>query len=145
VRTLDAGLRVGNDFELDAFVVGAFAALPVDPWRRVALYPGFDLTFLDGLTEWQASADLAVFPFGSRALYVGGGAVFRNSVYLDADGELLPDRETRNGASAFVGARTRTERFVTHLEFRRVFIDDFAPTSVTLGVAFPIPLTSPPE
>lgn len=132
------GIRGGFDLEFEDPVAGVAVLVPV-PWLRgLAVQAAGDLTFLDALTERQAAVDLL---YGLGGLRIGGGVVFRNTVWPDAladpaPGSTLP-RETRTGFSAVLGlggTPLGDSPFVVGLEVRFVWVDDFKPRPLTVGV-----------
>lgn len=131
------GVRGGFDLEGEDPIVGAAVLAPV-PWLRgLAVQAVGDLTFLDALTERQASVDLL---YGLGGLRIGGGVVFRNTVWPEAltDPSPIEDlpRETRTGFSAVVGlggTPLGDSPFVLGLEIRFVWVDDFRPRPLTVG------------
>lgn len=141
-RVLEIGPRIGMDITDNVFVLGGHLRIPVDPWQRFELMPGFDLTFQSGLTERQFELDGALYIDEARTFYLGGGAAFRNTFYLGENNQLLDRRETRTGYSLFGGLHGGTflDVLVTQIEFRWTFVDDFRPRTITLGFDYPIPL-----
>ncbi|HZD06357.1 MAG TPA: hypothetical protein VE173_15710 [Longimicrobiales bacterium] len=140
-RVLEIGSRIGMDITDNVLVLGGHLRIPVDPWQRFELMPGFDFTFQSGLTERQLELDGAFFIDGARILYLGGGAAFRNTRYLE-NRQVLEQRETRTGYSVFAGLHGGTflDALTTQIEFRWTFVDDFKPRTITLGFDYPIPL-----
>lgn len=125
--------RLGYDIEFDEFVAGA--ALRADVGRLpLELQIAGDWTFLDIITERQVAIDL-LYKFGRGGLSIGGGPVFRNSVYI-TDDEPGP-RETRTGYSLLLsmgGVPQDRSRLVTGLEFRWIFIEEFRPRTLMAQV-----------
>lgn len=141
-RILRIGPRAGFDLLQEALVLGAHLSVPVDPWNRVAFSPSVDATFLSGLTEYQFNLDGAVYLDPRQSVYLGAGAAFRNTYYTDEAGEALDERETRTGYTLFGGINGARigDLFLTQLEFRWSFVDDFEPRTLTLGFNYPVPL-----
>jgi hypothetical protein len=123
---VQAGPRVGRDFESKAWSVGAQAAAPVG--RNLELRPSGDLFFpRDEGMGWQLNGDAAI-RFGNGSLYAGGGIAF---VHPD-------DSDTETGYNLFFGLSTappgqRTKGF---LEFRWTFVDDTSPFRLALGFMY---------
>jgi hypothetical protein len=123
---VQAGPRVGRDFENKAWSVGAQAAAPVG--RNLELRPSGDLFFpRDEGMGWQLNGDAAI-RFGNGSLYAGGGIAF---VHPD-------DSDTETGYNLFFGLSTappgqRTRGF---LEFRWTFVDDTSPFRLALGFMY---------
>ena len=123
---VQAGPRVGRDFENKAWSVGAQAAAPVG--RNLELRPSGDLFFpRDEGMGWQLNGDAAI-RFGNGSLYAGGGIAF---VHPD-------DSDTKTGYNLFFGLSTappgqRTKGF---LEFRWTFVDDTSPFRLALGFMY---------
>jgi hypothetical protein len=123
---VQAGPRVGRDFENKAWSVGAQAAAPVG--RNLELRPSGDLFFpRDEGMGWQLNGDAAI-RFGNGSLYAGGGIAF---VHPD-------DSDTETGYNLFFGLSTappgqRTKGF---LEFRWTFVDDTSPFRLALGFMY---------
>jgi hypothetical protein len=120
--------RVGYDIDFDGPVlgVGTMIGLPRVPF---SVHAAADVTFLDRINERQLAVDL-LFHVG-RGLAVGGGPVFRNTIYDVEDG--LGPRETRTGYSlvaALGSAAPRFGRLLTGLELRWIWIEDFRPQTI---------------
>ena len=134
-NAFEVGGRAGYDFQADAPVLGAYARTSV--FWRLALQGSGDLTFLDGLTDRQASGELLVRV--QPGFWVGGGVAFRNSIYdrtLEASSD---DRETRTGYT-IVGllGGSGTGRWGTGIELRYTSVDDFDSQTVALQVGIPL-------
>lgn len=122
--------RVGYDTQFNEPVVGAGVRVPTWLLEGLAVQAAGDFTFLPGVTERQLALDLM---YNLRGLWVGGGAVFRNS-YWDGN---FDDRETRTGYSlfaAFGGTPAGRDVFAVSAEFRFVWVEDFSPRPFTLGI-----------
>ena len=121
---IEAGFRVGRDFENHAWSVGLLASIPVE--QRLQLRPSGDLFFpKDGKTGWQANGDAAI-PFGpGGTVYGGGGIAF---VHLNGD-------KTRTGYNLFFGLIPSTAQNGSRpfLEFRWTFVHDTSPFRLALG------------
>lgn len=142
-RRLEIGVRAGLDYQDDSPSLGAHARISVDPWRRLDLLPSVEVTFQDRLTEKQFNLDGGLYLDGSRTLYVGSGAAFRNTLYLDGDGAPLPERETRTGFNLFAGLHLVSPSdlpVALQLEARWTFVGDFEPRTLVIGVNYPVPL-----
>jgi hypothetical protein len=124
---LQAGPRVGRDFDNKAWSVGGQLAAPLGP--NLELRPSGDLFFPSGEgMGWQLNGDAAI-RFGEGAgLYAGGGVAF---VHPD-------DSDTETGYNLFFGLSTappqqRTKGF---LEFRWTFVNDTSPFHLALGFLY---------
>ncbi len=133
------GARGGYDFKSDAPLIGLFARTSVV--SRVSLQATGDLTFLDGLTERQAGADVLV-RLGSQGFHVGGGPVWRNSIFPNAEGvtEVGAPRETIVGYSivAILGGIPGRGRFLNAVEFRYTVVDELKPQLLSLQFGLPL-------
>ena len=133
------GARGGYDFKSDAPLVGLFARSSV-AWR-VGVQATGDLTFLNGLTERQAGVDLLV-RLGSQGLFVGGGPVWRNSIFPNEAGvtEVGAPRETKVGYSivGIIGGLPGRGRFLNAVEFRFTMVDELKPQVLTLQIGLPL-------
>jgi hypothetical protein len=140
---LEIGVRAGLDYQNDSPSLGGHARVSVDPWRRLDLLPSVEFTFQDRLTEKQFNLDGALYLDGSRTLYVGSGAAFRDTFYLDDEGDPLAERETRTGFNLFAGLHLVSPSdlpVALQLEARWTFVGDFRPRTLVVGVNYPIPL-----
>lgn len=136
-RVLELGIRAGLDYDQEAFVLGSFLRMPVDPWRRLALMPGIEMEVLPGTVDWQLNAD-AVLLFGrGGSLFVGGGAAFRNAIYQNSEG-----RDTRLGYSLVLGLRSPPGRsdFGSQIELRWIEVDTYSPRVISVGLTWGVPL-----
>lgn len=127
---LTLGVYGGWDTWFDEPLLGAKARVGVPSFPWVALQSAADWTFLQGLTERQVTADVLVDLGG---IAVGGGAVFRNSVW-DVDN---PVRETRTGGSLVLslgGVPLGRSAFSVGLDYRFIWIEGFRPRPLTLNV-----------
>lgn len=130
---LGVSARVGYELELDGPLVGAAIVVGV-PRLPLSVQAVGDLTFLDRVDERQLALDV-LYRWG-RGLGVGGGPVFRNTVY-ETDGPLLGPRETRTGYSLVAslgGAAPRSGRLLTGFEFRWVWIENFRRQTISAQV-----------
>lgn len=138
---VSAGARVGYEVSFDKFVAGGYLRLPL-PGVPLELQGVVDFTFLSGFTARQYAADL-IWRTGS-GIYLGGGPVYRNTLFSDDQvGETI-ERETRRGYSLLVGfggTGGGMAGLVTGVELRWVFVDDFRPR--TIMTQFGIPLLWP--
>lgn len=120
---IEAGPRVGRDFENHAWSVGAQVRLPVG--RNLELRPSGDLFFPkhDGM-GWQANGDAAI-RFGQGGVYAGGGIAF-----VHPDGG-----DTDTGYNIFFGVSTArpSDAMRPFLEFRWTFVNDTSPFRLALG------------
>jgi len=141
-RSLELGVRVGVDYQGDTPVLGGQLRVSVDPWRRVDLLPSVEFVFRNALTERQVNLDGAFYLDGNRTVYLGGGAAYLNTYYLDDDDHPLPTRETRTGANVFVGIHLSSTELPLRLqvEGRWTFVADFKPRTIALGLNYPLPL-----
>ena len=129
-QVFTVGVRGGYDTEFSEPVLGLVTRVPTQIIPRVYVQGAVDWTFLQTLTEWQITTDV-MYDLGG--LFLGGGPVFRNSVWVDSNGA----RETRTGYSVFAslgGVPLGRLPFATGLEFRYVRVEDFSPTPVTIGI-----------
>jgi hypothetical protein len=127
--------RVGYDMEFDALVTGASLRVPVLRFP-FELQGAFDFTFLDGLTDRQLALDL-LYRAGA-GLFLGGGVIFRNSIYVE---DAAGPRETRTGYSLVLGlggAPSRRGRVLTGLEVRWMWVGDFSPQTIVAQVGIPL-------
>lgn len=133
------GARGGYDFKSDAPLLGLFTRTSL--LSRVALQATGDLTFLDGLTERQAGVDLLV-RLGSQGLFVGGGPVWRSSIFPDEDGftQVGAERETKVGWSivGVIGGLPGRGRFLSAVEFRYTVVDELEPQVLSLQFGIPL-------
>ena len=123
---LEAGPRIGRDFENKAWSVGGQAAALVG--RNLELRPSGDLFFpRDEGMGWQLNGDAAI-RFGNGGLYAGGGiAVVKPD-----------DSDTETGYNLFFGLSTAAPNEPTKgfLEFRWTFLDDTSPFRLALGFLY---------
>lgn len=138
VRALEVGARAGMDIRNEAPLLGVQLRMPVDPWLRLDLVPGAELVFQSGFTERQYNLDGALYLDAGRSLYVGGGAAFLDTFYLDEDGELLEEREIRSGYSVFGGfhGTAAPGGFAPHIELRWTYVDVFELRTIYIGVNY---------
>lgn len=136
-RAVVVSIRGGFDTKFDKPVAGGAAFFPIPNVRWLGLQAAGDLTFLEGLTERQGSVDVLVDLGG---LQVGGGPIFRNTIWNDSE-DSLPggglSRETRTGASlVFVAGGTPFEdsRITVGVEYRLVWVDAFTPRPLVVSV-----------
>ena len=121
---IEAGFRVGRDFENHAWSAGVLARVPIG--QRLELRPSADAFFpKDGKTGWQANGDAAI-PFGPGGTVFGGGGVA--FVHLNGD-------KTRTGYNLFFGLIPSTARtgWKPFLEFRWTFVHDTSPFRLVAG------------
>jgi hypothetical protein len=124
--------RAGYDLKYQEGVVGLLLRIPTRVVPGLAVQAAGDFTFLSGATERQLSLDL-VYDLGGIRL--GGGPVFRNTYW----GTLNQGRETRSGYSVVLGlggAPGPRSPISVELELRFVWVDDFNPRPLTLGIGF---------
>ncbi len=124
---LQAGPRVGRDFENKAWSVGGQFVAPVG--RNLELRPSGDLFFpRDAGMGWQLNGD-ASFRLGEGGgLYAGAGVAFAHP----------DDSDTKTGYNLFFGLSTappaqRTKGFI---EFRWTFVNDTSPFRLALGFLY---------
>jgi hypothetical protein len=133
-----AGIRAGWDYNAQATVLGAQLRLPAIPSGHAEVVPNGDVTFLDGLREYQGGVD-AVFVSGGRhgGVYAGVGVAWRNTVWDEG-----APRRTRSAPVTVAGLRSGTmggAPFGTQLEMRWIWLDGpFRPRVLTLGINFPL-------
>jgi hypothetical protein len=121
---IEAGFRVGRDFENHAWSAGVLARIPIG--QRLELRPSADAFFpKDGKTGWQANGDAAI-PFGPGGTVFGGGGVA--FVHLNGD-------KTRTGYNLFFGLIPSTAQtgWKPFLEFRWTFVHDTSPFRLVAG------------
>lgn len=133
------GVHFGYDYNSTGSVAGAQLRIPILPSGFVELVPNGDITFLTGLKEYQYGVDAVVLSGGRRGgIYVGGGLVWRDTVYQDSDSE----RTTRRWADIVAGLRTGqlgVLPLTTQIEIRWVFVDQpVKPRYLTLGINLPL-------
>jgi hypothetical protein len=124
---LEAGLRVGRDFENKAWSLGGQFVAPIK--RNLALRPSGDLFFPrdDGM-GWQLNGDAAIHLGQGGGLYAGGGIALAHP----------HDSDTKTGYNLFFGLSTappaqRTKGFI---EFRWTFVNDTSPFRLALGFLY---------
>ena len=133
-----AGIRAGWDYNARATVVGAHLRVPGLPSGHLEIVPNGDITFLDGLREYQGGVD-AVFVTAGRqgGFYAGGGMAWRNTEWVAGS-----PRETRSSPVTVAGLRSGTlggAPFGTQLEMRWTWLDGpYKPRVLTLGINFPL-------
>lgn len=137
-RALEIGIRGGIDFEVDGLALGAHLRLPVDPWLRVELMPGFLYSISDLEDQYQIDADAVVLLGPRGAIYAGGGAAFRSAFFETGQEE----RRFETGYNLVVGfkeARAFGDRSViSQLEYRFTAVDRIETSIVTIGFNFPL-------
>ena len=122
---INAGIRVGRDFENHAWSTGGQVTIPFG--ARIDLRPSGDYFMGDRTPfRWQANAD-ATMSFGpNRRVYGGGGAAFTRVRALG---------KVKTGYNLFFGlvseAETRRKVFV---EFRWTFVNRTSPFRLVVGV-----------
>ena len=89
------GVRVGNDFKNDAFMLGGQLWLPASRLWKIA--PSFEYFYVDKMSKWQFNGDLIFKPRPRGFFYLGGG--------LAVDYTTPQGREstTAYGGNAFLG------------------------------------------
>jgi hypothetical protein len=133
-----AGIRAGWDYNNQATVLGAQLRLPALPSGHVEIVPNGEVTFLNGLREYQGAVDAVVVSGGRRGgVYAGVGLAWRNTVW-----EVGSPRETRSASVTVAGVRTGAGGgvpFGTQLEMRWTWLDEpFRPRVLSLGVNWPL-------
>jgi hypothetical protein len=124
---LQAGLRVGRDFENKAWSLGGQLAAPVG--RNLELRPSGDLFFpRDEGMGWQLNGDAAIRLGEGGGLYAGAGIAL---VHPD-------DSDTETGYNLFFGlsAAPPAQRTKGFIEFRWTFVDDTSPFRLALGFLY---------
>ncbi|MCU0646162.1 MAG: hypothetical protein MUC94_18130 [bacterium] len=111
------GLRIGNDFKHDQYLVGAHFWLPVGLfWNFI---PSADYYFTDNdFKRWQFNGDVVFKPRPRGSLYFGGGVAVE---YLTLD-----DR-TDVGGNVLVGLEFRGRRktpITPYIQARWTFLDE---------------------
>jgi hypothetical protein len=133
-----AGVRAGWDYSARSTVLGAQVRVPAIPSGHVELVPNGDVTFLNGLREYQGGVD-AVFVSGGRqgGFYAGVGLAWRNMVW-----DQVSPRETRTAPVTVAGLRTGLfpgAPFGAQVEMRWIWLDrPLNPRILTLGINFPL-------
>jgi hypothetical protein len=124
---LQAGPRVGRDFENKAWSLGGQFVAPVG--RNLELRPSGDLFFPrdDGM-GWQLNGDAAFRLGEGGGLYAGAGIAF---AHQDAS-------DTETGYNLFFGLSTAppAQRTKGFLEFRWTFVNDTSPFRLALGFLY---------
>jgi len=137
-RALELGVKAGIDFEVDGLALGGHLRLPVDPWLRVELMPGFLYSFSDLQDQYQIDADVVAILGPGGVLYAGGGAAFRSAFFETEQDE----RRLETGYNLIVGfkeARAFGDRSLNaQLEYRFTDVDRVETSIVTLGLTFPL-------
>jgi hypothetical protein len=77
------GLRIGNDFKHDQFLVGGQFWLPAGNFWRLA--PGFDYYLADDQIRWQFNGDILFKPRPLGPLYFGGGVAVDYAKFNEQD------------------------------------------------------------
>lgn len=134
---VEVGARVGYDNAQRQEVVGALLRIPILRNGTLELLPNADVTFLEGVKEYQLNAEAVyLFTGGDGGLYAGGGVGLRDALSRSDPGG---PRETITTFSMVVGLKfSGFERIHPLLEFRRVFASQFVvdPQMLSLGVTF---------
>ncbi len=133
-----AGIRAGWDYHNQATVLGSQLRIPVLPSGHVELVPNGEITFLNGLREYQGGVDAVVVSGGRQGgIYAGVGLAWRSTVW-----DMGSPRETRSTSVTVAGVRSGTlggAPFGTQLEMRWTWLDGpFRPRVLTLGINFPL-------
>jgi hypothetical protein len=137
------GVHFGYDYNSTGSVAGAQMRIPILPNGFVELVPNGDITFLTGLKEYQYGVDAVVLSGGRRGgLYIGGGLVWRDTIYPDNTSEGISGRTTKRWADVVAGLRTGqlgVLPITTQIEIRWVFVDaPVKPRYLTLGFNLPL-------
>jgi hypothetical protein len=134
---VEIGARVGYDNSQRQEVVGALLRIPILRNGTVELLPNADVTFLQGVKEYQLNAEAVYLLSGDDGgFYAGGGVGLRDAVSRSDPGG---PRETLTTFSIVVGLEfSGLERIHPLLEFRRVFASEFVvdPQMLSFGVTF---------
>mgnify|MGYP006300647631 CR=1 FL=1 len=116
------GLRIGNDFGNEQYLLGGQLWMPVGRFWTVA--PNFEYYFVDEkdkYNRWQFNADLIFKPAPRRPLHFGGGLAVN---YLTpSDG----DSETELGGNVLVGldfSGLRRASMYPYIQARWTFLED---------------------
>lgn len=133
------GVHFGYDYNSTGSVAGGQLRVPVHPSGYVELVANGDITFLTGLKEYQYGVDAVVLSGGRRGgIYVGGGMVWRDTIYQDE----TETRETKRWPDIVAGLRTGqlgVLPITTQIEIRWVFVDGpVNPRYLTLGINLPL-------
>lgn len=111
------GLRIGNDFKNDQYLVGAHFWLPVGMfWNFI---PSADYYFTDSdFRRWQFNGDVVFKPRPGGSLYFGGGVAVEYLTVVD---------KTDVGGNVLVGlefsGRRRTP-ITPYIQARWTFLDE---------------------
>ncbi len=136
---ISAGFKAGYDNNASGEMLGVQLHLPVVRNGTLELMPNADVTFLNGLKEYQYTLDALYIPGGTGGgPYLGGGVALRNTIYGD---DRSAARETRQGYSLVVGGKLGgAGPFGLQIEARWTFLesDILNPRTVTFGVNFPL-------
>jgi len=134
---VEIGARVGYDNAQRQEVVGALLRIPILRNGTIELLPNADVTFLEGVKEYQLNAEAVyLLTGGDGGFYVGGGVGLRDAISRSDPGGA---RETLTTFSVVVGLKlSGLGRIHPLLEFRRVFASEFVvdPQMLSLGVTF---------
>ncbi len=116
------GLRIGNDFENELYLLGGQFWMPVGRFWTVA--PNFEYYFVDendNYTRWQFNADLIFKPAPRSPFHIGGGL---------AANYLTPsegDSDTKLGGNVLVGldfSGLRKASMYPYIHARWTFLED---------------------
>ncbi len=121
---IEAGPRVGRDFENHAWSLGAQVRVPVG--QKLELRPSGDFFFpKGGKRGWQANGDAAIKFGPGGTVYAGGGIAFVH----------LGDDKTRTGYNLFFGFVTAQPEAVLKpfVEFRWTFVNGTSPFRLAAG------------
>jgi len=121
---IEAGPRVGRDFENHAWSLGGQVRIPLS--GNLQLRPSGDVFFpRRGDTGWQLNGDAAIHIGQGGGLFAGGGIALAD---LGAGG-------TETGYNLFFGLSTAPPlaQLKPFVEFRWTFIEDTSPFRLALG------------
>ncbi|MBD3290467.1 hypothetical protein GF337_16810 [candidate division KSB1 bacterium] len=116
------GLRIGNDFENEQYLLGGQLWMPVGRFWSIA--PNFEYYFVDedyNYSRWQFNGDLIFKPAPRRPLHFGGGLAVN---YLTPN---EGDSETEMGGNVFVGldfSGVRKASMYPYIQARWTFLED---------------------
>lgn len=131
---VEAGGRVAYAFQGSAPVLGAFVRVGLP--GAFTVQGGGELVFLDGLTERQIGGEV-LYAIGP-ALHVGGGPVWRNTVFEPGDDPELRDTRLGYGIVVLLGETASRSGASVGIEFRYSSVSDLGQRTLGLHVAIPL-------
>lgn len=128
------GLRIGNDFENEQYLLGGQFWMPVGHFWSFA--PNFEYYFVDekaSYTRWQFNGDLIFKPAPRKPLHFGGGLAVN---YLTPS---QGDSETEFGGNVLAGldfSGLRRASMHPYIQARWTFLEDDNYFSLIGGINF---------